>query len=279
MMNEVSKCYDVLGVQPGISPAQLKAAHRDLAKVWHPDRFGHDPRLQAKAQEKLKEINEAYEQISSGKSKQRTSQRDQNSAEQPQNQNHRRQTDQSDGAQNRNNRATRASMRWQFIVGALLVFGVAFLFTTRSLVSSRQGKAQAAGALGQESASKESASEGELRAEAVEKRASEKKSGNEVVKTEISDAGEDRNQPVQPSAVTTETALIDTTTGLLARPDCPLKSRITFVRGNQPTQYCSAAHAQPTPKDSKIKAVTKRLTSPKQWLSGKNSEAQEKRSP
>ena len=32
-------------------------------KVWHPDRFGGDPRLQKKAQEKLKEINEAYEAV------------------------------------------------------------------------------------------------------------------------------------------------------------------------------------------------------------------------
>src|SRR4029079_15571064 len=46
---------------------ELKAAHRDLAKVWHPDRFVHDPRLQEKAQEKLKEINEAYDLLSSGK--------------------------------------------------------------------------------------------------------------------------------------------------------------------------------------------------------------------
>jgi COMPASS component SWD3 len=55
------KAYEVLGVKPGVSNRDLKAAHRDLAKVWHPDRFLHDPRLQEKAQEKLKEINEAYE--------------------------------------------------------------------------------------------------------------------------------------------------------------------------------------------------------------------------
>src|SRR5215212_2165298 len=61
------KAYEVLGVKPGVSNRELKAAHRDLAKVWHPDRFLHDPRLQEKAQEKLKEINEAYEQLSSGK--------------------------------------------------------------------------------------------------------------------------------------------------------------------------------------------------------------------
>src|SRR5829696_5702882 len=51
----------------GVSIRELKAAHRDLAKVWHPDRFVHDPRLQEKAQEKLKEINEAFDLISSGK--------------------------------------------------------------------------------------------------------------------------------------------------------------------------------------------------------------------
>jgi len=62
----LSKAYELLGVKPGVSPRELKAAHRDLAKVWHPDRFVHDPRLQEKAQEKLKEINEAYELLSLG---------------------------------------------------------------------------------------------------------------------------------------------------------------------------------------------------------------------
>jgi curved DNA-binding protein CbpA len=61
------KAYELLGVKPGVSNRELKAAHRDLAKVWHPDRFLHDPRLQEKAQEKLKEINEAYELLISGK--------------------------------------------------------------------------------------------------------------------------------------------------------------------------------------------------------------------
>ena len=42
-------------------------------KVWHPDRFGNDPKLRARADEKLKEINEAYEKLSAmfeGRSKQ-----------------------------------------------------------------------------------------------------------------------------------------------------------------------------------------------------------------
>jgi COMPASS component SWD3 len=56
--------YGALGLEPECTMEELKAAYRDLAKVWHPDRFAHDPRLQNKAQEKLKEINEAYEQLS-----------------------------------------------------------------------------------------------------------------------------------------------------------------------------------------------------------------------
>src|SRR4028119_13609 len=67
MSQEGRNCQEVLGVSEGASAQELKAAYRDLAKVWHPDRFAHDPRLQQKAQEKLKEINEAYEQLTSGK--------------------------------------------------------------------------------------------------------------------------------------------------------------------------------------------------------------------
>jgi len=55
--------YRVLGLEPGVSLEELKQTHKDLVKVWHPDRFADDPRLQQKAQEKLKEINEAYEQV------------------------------------------------------------------------------------------------------------------------------------------------------------------------------------------------------------------------
>jgi len=64
---DLSKAFDLLEVKPGVSNRELKAAHRDLAKVWHPDRFLHDARLQEKAQEKLKEINKAYELLISGK--------------------------------------------------------------------------------------------------------------------------------------------------------------------------------------------------------------------
>lgn len=67
-MAETGKYYKILGIQPGASLDEIKEAYRDLAKVWHPDRFSHDLRLQQKAQEKLKEINEAYSYLGKARS-------------------------------------------------------------------------------------------------------------------------------------------------------------------------------------------------------------------
>jgi len=60
-MDDLSKYYQLLGLKPGASPEQVKQAFRDMVKVWHPDRFAHDERLRLLAQDKLKEINGAYE--------------------------------------------------------------------------------------------------------------------------------------------------------------------------------------------------------------------------
>jgi curved DNA-binding protein CbpA len=62
-MDDILKYYEILGLKPGATEEQIKQAYRDLAKVWHPDRFPNDPRLQEKAQEKLKEINLAYDYL------------------------------------------------------------------------------------------------------------------------------------------------------------------------------------------------------------------------
>jgi hypothetical protein len=62
-MNKLDKFYEILGVPPDCPPATLRQAYRDLVKVWHPDRFSHDLRLQKIAEEKLREINEAYEAL------------------------------------------------------------------------------------------------------------------------------------------------------------------------------------------------------------------------
>src|SRR5579859_5071668 len=60
-MDDVSRYYKALGLEPGATPEEVKQAYRDLVRVWHPDRFSHDERLRQIAQDKLKEINGAYE--------------------------------------------------------------------------------------------------------------------------------------------------------------------------------------------------------------------------
>lgn len=55
-----------LELHSGASPQEIKQAYRDLALVWHPDRFAHHgARLQEKASERFKEINTAYDALRS----------------------------------------------------------------------------------------------------------------------------------------------------------------------------------------------------------------------
>lgn len=61
MSNNDENLYRILGLEPGVSIDEIKEAWRELVKVWHPDRFTNDPKLQKRAHEKLKEINGAYE--------------------------------------------------------------------------------------------------------------------------------------------------------------------------------------------------------------------------
>ncbi len=54
--------YRVLGVEPTASDDEVKRAYRDLARKYHPDNYQNNP-LADLAEEKMKEINEAYDQI------------------------------------------------------------------------------------------------------------------------------------------------------------------------------------------------------------------------
>jgi DnaJ domain len=47
------------------SRSQIKEAYRDLAKIFHPDRFQDDPRVQAKAEAEFKQLIAAYEALKS----------------------------------------------------------------------------------------------------------------------------------------------------------------------------------------------------------------------
>lgn len=59
----LDECYRLLDLDSRASGEEVKRAYRDLTKVWHPDRFGHDAELRRRAEEKLKAINNAYETI------------------------------------------------------------------------------------------------------------------------------------------------------------------------------------------------------------------------
>lgn len=54
--------YQVLGVSPTATDEEIKKAYRDLARKYHPDNY-HDNPLADLAQERMKEINEAYEAV------------------------------------------------------------------------------------------------------------------------------------------------------------------------------------------------------------------------
>lgn len=56
--------YQVLGVPSTATDEEVKKAYRNLAKKYHPDNYHDDP-LADLAQEKMKEINEAYEEVQS----------------------------------------------------------------------------------------------------------------------------------------------------------------------------------------------------------------------
>ena len=234
MNPDLSNAYEVLGVKPGVSMHELKAAHRDLAKVWHPDRFLHDPRLQEKAQEKLKEINEAYEQLSSGKVSRPVTP--------PPRTVHNRKT------------TARNSSNWQWVAVFLLVFAAVFAVTTRSLLQQRSRQVAEEPQI-ENPANTDQAQparpDSNTRAEV---RNGSQRSNTENESSEVTSPVSIPSEPVP--VVATVTVTIDPETGLLAKPECPVRSRMTYPTGSQPTAYCNLSHAPP-PKESRIKSIAK----------------------
>jgi len=226
-LNADLKAYEVLGVKPGVSIQELKAAHRDLAKVWHPDRFGHDPRLQAKAQEKLKEINEAYDGLISAKTPR--------SAPQPPRE------------QRAYTAPARRAIGWQWIAVLLLVFAAVFAVTSRGLLQKHDPPS-----VEQEQPATQSAKPDQGRATRPDANTradvsdSPRKANPEQPAPEVAAS---ESVPAQPTpALATVTVTIDPESGLLAKPDCPLRSRMTYPSGSQPSGYCNISHAPPPKK-------------------------------
>jgi len=54
--------YEVLGVRQNASEEEIKSAYRELVKKYHPDKYQNNP-LADLAEEKLQEVNEAYDYL------------------------------------------------------------------------------------------------------------------------------------------------------------------------------------------------------------------------
>ena len=233
MSLDPSKAYEVLGVKPGVSNRELKAAHRDLAKVWHPDRFLHDPRLQEKAQEKLKEINEAFELLISGKTPRPAT--PPRASREPRVQH--------------SKSAGRGWRGWQW-AAVLLVFSAVFAITTRTLLQRRNVPV----VLDETPAAPEHSvaidQEQPARPDSIRKANKPDQSTANATPDDIA------NQPAPAPAVATVTVTIDPESGLLAKSECRLRSRMTYPSGSQPTGYCNLSHTPP-PKESQLKKITK----------------------
>ncbi|MBE9042925.1 DnaJ domain-containing protein [Pleurocapsales cyanobacterium LEGE 10410] len=62
-MKNILQCYAILGIKHTATPEATRKAYRNMAKVWHPDRYVNNPTLKAKAEIEIKKINQAYEAI------------------------------------------------------------------------------------------------------------------------------------------------------------------------------------------------------------------------
>ena len=63
MTEHFAKNYRILGIQPGDSWEQTRLAYKKLVNAWHPDRFQQDNRQKKLAEEKTKEITQAYKEL------------------------------------------------------------------------------------------------------------------------------------------------------------------------------------------------------------------------
>jgi hypothetical protein len=243
LITDLSKAYELLGVKPGVSSGELKAAHRDLAKVWHPDRFVHDPRLQEKAQEKLKEINEAYELLISGKTPRPAPPPPRAAAETVY-------TAPVVSVERRSVPRSGSSYKSALVV---LLFLAVFAVTTKVLLDRRK---PAQPQVEVETAPVEVATrpDANTRSEATHK----PNRADSTVDQEPAVASDTTTASAPTPALATVTVLIDPESGLLAKPDCPVRSRMTYPSGSQPGAYCNINHAPP-PKDSKLKTIKEKI--------------------
>ena len=256
MNDELDRYYELLGVAPGTDGRELKEAYRDLAKVWHPDRFSHDPRLRQKAEEKLKEINEAYDRLTSGRAERRP-----RPAPTPE-------TPRAHGAE------AGVRKRPRSVLPTALVFCAAFVAALISLAPPGARPAPDPPPAGREEAQpsgKGQQPEGVTRASAGQPARGKERAGRQPP-AEATSGGDQGSEPSvrQLRPMPTVTVTVDAMNGLLATRDCPSVSTMTYPAGDEPRQYCTVQHktkivpqAEPAPgKGSRLKSIGKRLAAP-----------------
>lgn len=298
-------CLRVLGLKPGASAQEIKAAYRDLAKVWHPDRFGHDPRLQQKAQEQLKEINEAYQRLLAGDHEEpnararrepRASYEPRAAQPPPRPTGTRAANDDPPGARTAATTDERVATRPRrnvtriALAAPALAFCATFALVTPRLLSNGRAPEQPGDTLSVAAPARDEHGEPTTRpegpsvgiAQEIDGRAQQKnQTAARPLSTQAADTATTApsSQPVRPLA--TVTVSIDPTTGLRARAACPNKSPMTFPAGDAPSAYCDAAHntasqqrpaadeARASERDeSRLKSLANRVASPAKKLFG-----------
>lgn len=56
----IQNCLSLLELENAVDEDRLHLAYRRQVKRWHPDQFAHQPEIHARAEERLKQINQAY---------------------------------------------------------------------------------------------------------------------------------------------------------------------------------------------------------------------------
>jgi hypothetical protein len=62
-MRDFTHDYRLLDLAPGCSVSTLRAARRRLVKIWHPDHFPSGSQERLRAEEKIKDINTAFDRL------------------------------------------------------------------------------------------------------------------------------------------------------------------------------------------------------------------------
>jgi hypothetical protein len=284
------QCLEVLGLTPDASAQDIKAAYRDMAKVWHPDRFTHDPRLQQKAQEKLKQINDAYRQLLASNFDSRRAHATNDPTRTPRTP-HATDAPHAQHAA-RGTRQTSVAVRpasrkvGRLLLVPALAFCATFALVTPRLLSSRRHATPPAEESAAQSSRETQTEDSRDQSDGAATQKSPRKQALPDAARRADSAPHEvaATTAMKARALPTVTVRVDPSTGLLARADCPHKLPMTFPAGDEPRAYCNAEHraaaVQQTAtedaareKKSRLKSFAGRLASPTKWF-GKDSQTE-----